>query len=63
MRRFRRTYAVAYFSPSFIAAAEAHFTANKVFPRADVSAFAVTMPVYLHVIYSDTSEYICWGLI
>ncbi|KAF8608973.1 Metalloprotease, partial [Ceratobasidium sp. AG-I] len=38
-----------------VAAAEAHFAANKVSPKADVGTFATTIPVYWHVIYSSTA--------
>ncbi|KAG8703478.1 hypothetical protein FRC08_002809 [Ceratobasidium sp. 394] len=45
------------FTPSnaFVAAAEAHFAANKVSPKAGAGTFAATIQVYWHVIYSSTS--------
>ncbi|QRW08175.1 extracellular metalloprotease [Ceratobasidium sp. AG-Ba] len=42
-------------SAEFVAAAEAHFAANKVSPKAQPGTFAATIPVYWHVIYSSTA--------
>lgn len=45
----------AYLSDSAVAAAEAHFAANKVSPKADVGTFAAVIPVYWHVIQAGTA--------
>ena len=45
----------AYLSDSAVAAAEAHFAANKVSPKADAGTFAAVIPVYWHVIQSGTA--------
>ncbi|KAG8698004.1 hypothetical protein FRC09_007507 [Ceratobasidium sp. 395] len=42
-------------SDAFVAAAEAHFAANKISPKAGAGAFAATINVYWHVIYSSTT--------
>ncbi|KAG9119102.1 hypothetical protein FRC07_006046, partial [Ceratobasidium sp. 392] len=42
-------------SGAFVAAAEAHFAANKISPKAGAGTFAATIPVYWHVIYSSTA--------
>jgi hypothetical protein len=45
----------SYLSDSAIAAAEAHFAANKVSAKADAGTFAAVIPVYWHVIQSGTA--------